>query len=694
MFCAHGHKVGSYANIVPEIVAAANLTRNVALNSNRLATVELDLGLYDEAAKKCDEILSIGGTSPIHRVAAYTEGEALLSLARRDAQQGKFGNCLSHLKKGVSRLHSLPAKGDSNSDSYYCESKLLGDLYSFGEALPSYVFTLCNSSQGNEEVDLQQHLEIEVRNQLSFISKGEEAYALALELAQSDNGEEEDKAYLIAAAATDLGTNLLSQARVVCLALGEGTGGGTNMSMSDLAMQSCLIQDLVIRSINSYICAIDSSPHEAPAWCGIGCSLVGVDPLLSQHAFCRALQIDKSLADSWSNIGLLYANFGRADRSSEVLDVLTTVADTPLMWVGRGLLLEKTSSEWEGQATSREACMIKAADAYRAALQIMQHPAALLGLSLTCRRKDMGLQTSNNFVYSSLSGRAAKSESRMSLTIHQNITGGGNFGACYIDSLELIEARLERLALGDTESAGIIKEGKDIVESIKLRFENAVGKSSNRQNEPPHCKIDLSMNKSLQFKSTGEFPHYLIDNAVDKLSSVTSSQCFNGNNAASHSGINDDLTEARNNVCLNSEMGEAWLHFAKELTRELSTLAAASTEKTMPHAITDALESAKSASIKAFELLHDRVVNASLVSPMRQPAKGKSMEYSENSVVSSVPSASLVSEALSLMSWMEDADSLNKGDQLSKTSFVSMQESLLLDPLNSIAANSLHLAMG
>ena len=59
---------------------------------------------------------------------------------------------------------------------------------------------------------------------------------------------------------------------------------------------------------------------EASAWCGLGCALVAEDPAMSQHTFCRAMQIDSSSADSWSNVGLIlmYPNHG-AEKSSEIL---------------------------------------------------------------------------------------------------------------------------------------------------------------------------------------------------------------------------------------------------------------------------------------------------------------------------------------------------------------------------------------
>ena len=80
---------------------------------------------------------------------------------------------------------------------------------------------------------------------------------------------------LVSAAVIDLATNLLSQTRVLLLALGD-----------DADTMSSQINDLIARSVNAFLLAVDVSPHDASAWCGLGCALVSVDPTMSQHAFC------------------------------------------------------------------------------------------------------------------------------------------------------------------------------------------------------------------------------------------------------------------------------------------------------------------------------------------------------------------------------------------------------------------------
>ena len=638
------------------------------------AQVELDLGLHEEAAEKCDVVLSMESSSQIQRMATYIAGEALLFLARTDTLEGKFGSCLFHLERGVERLSTLTLN-EISVDSHFCELKLLGDLYSFANVLPSYVFNPASPIEGEKEGEAKQ-LSLGVDNQLSFVKKGEAAYSLALELGQKDETNDEDEnTYLIAAAATDLGTNLLSQATVASTALGEGSGGGTKTSLSDLAMHSSLVKDLITRSINAYLCAIDASPAEAPAWCGLGCALLAADPMLSQHAFSRALEIDPSLADSWSNIGLLYANFS-TDKCSEILNYLTQVDDTPLMWIGRGFLLEKTSRAWKGQDLASEACLTKAADAYRAALQIMQHPAALLGLALTCRRADPGLQQNNNEVYTTLADNVSRSESMTSIAIHQNMTGEGNIGASFVSGLEQIEEGFERLQTSDkSDPMMIIDEAGALLNHTNTR--SGGGKLPQAESDLVECEIDFSASTPLKEKRAAEFPLDLVQNMTDKTLpmpqkeeiSLSPSPCSNG------------LDEARNIVHLNPESGELWLILAKVLAKELSSGVKGR----------NTLSSAKVAAQRAYDLLHGKVVNATLVSPRRQvqSQERSSLEISDKHVVSSIPSAALLSESISILSWLKEAESLN--DDGVTNSSVAMQESYLLDPSNLIAASSLGL---
>lgn len=629
------------------------------------AQCDLDLGLYAEAAEKCDNVLACDDCSTeLVRMASYIEAEALLSIAKTDIQGGKNGSCRSHLVKAITRLEGLCPQNSS-----YCEIKLLGDLYSFGEALPPYVFDEMSSAEGDKQ-GADSRLPTEVEDKISFIRKGEEAYAQALELVIRIDDEEEDKTCLLAATGTDLGINLLSQAKTIAVALGDGSGGDATTTAADLATVSGRVKDLVLRSINAFSQALDHNPNDAGAWCGLGSALVFVDPLLSQHAFCRALQIDKSIAEPLSSIALLYADYEKTDKSAEILDALTQLEDTPLMWIGRGLLLEKTSRAWHDSPASREGCLTRASDAYRASLQIMQHPAALLGLSLTCRRADADVQTSNDQLYSSLADHSSKIESRISMTLHQSSTGGGNIGASMIDGLFRIEEGLE--ALHSSEASRIIKEGVERIEQATSRSTSKI--SNNSSSSVTNCEIHLPSAVSLEKKDIGEFPN----DGIEKSLNEAAKDFVLDTPTALHER---SLDGARNAVVLNPDSGESWLLLAKELTQAASSLDDAS-------AMSDTLSSAKAAADKALDLLQDQLLNACLIAPRRKVEHHEHLvEYSEKSVVSAIPSSPLVSDAMSLVSWLGSMDE----DNHSKGYCATLQESLLLNPLNEVAATALGL---
>ncbi|KAL7492536.1 hypothetical protein ACHAWT_001607 [Skeletonema menzelii] len=630
------------------------------------AQCDLDLGLYAEAAEKCDDVLACEDCpTGLIRMASYIEAEALLSIARTDIQGGKNGSCRSHLVKAITRLEGLCPQ-----NSTYCEIKLLGDLYSFGEALPPYVFDQIPSGEG-DALGADSSLSAEVEDKISFLQKGEEAYAKALELAaRMDDQEEGDKIFLLAATGTDLGINLLSQARTIAVAHGDGSGGDTKTAIADLTAESDRVKDLILRSINAFSQAIDHSPNDAGAWCGLGSALIFVDPLLSQHAFCRALQIDKSIAEPLSSIALLYADYDKTDKSAEILDALTQLEDTPLMWIGRGLLLEKTSRAWHDSPASREGCLTRASDAYRASLQIMQHPAALLGLSLTCRRADADVQTSNDKLYSSLADHSSKVESRISMTLHQSTTGGGNIGASMIDGLFRIEEGLD--AVDSSEASRMIKEGVKRIEQARSRSSSKI--SNDITSSGTKCEINFSSAASLQKKDNGEFPN---DGIEKSLSEAARDLALDSPAAVQEYS----LDQARNAVVLNPDSGESWLLLAKELTQAASSLNDAA-------ATSETLSSAKAAADKALDLLQDQLLNACLVAPRRKVVHHENLiEYSEKSVVSAIPPSPLVSDAMSLVCWLGSMDEENQPQR----SCATLQESLLLNPLNEVAATALGL---
>lgn len=635
------------------------------------AQVDLDLGLYEAAADTCAEVLAFDTSFHVKRMATFIGGEALLFLARERIQEGKFGSCLTHLKMGAARLKSLSTEQKS-ARSHYCEIKLLGDIYSCGHSLPSYVFSPMRTEESLSDYNEEQFSR-DVECKLSFLVEGEQAYTLAFERVKEGSDQGDDARWLVAAAATDLGTNLLSQAMVVQRAIGEGSSQSDSTLSSPPAKKSSRLQGLMIRSINAYLSAIDASPCDASAWCGLGCALKAVDPIMAQHAFCRGIQLDPSLGDSWSNISLLYATHDK-EKSSEVLDNITQIEDTPLTWIGRGLLLEETALEWKDEEVMKESCLTKAADAYRSALQLCQHPAALLGLSLNCRRADPRLKEPHNVEYSYLADNVTMFESRVSLVIHQNMTPG-NIGASYVDGLSKIEEGLNRLNNLCPEGTTIISEATNDLNDIMLRRHNEERIASPLKNDWSLCEMDLSGNTPSRGEKTEKYPEDAIKCVMDRSLFATSCHGLNGKLELSLDASNR-LIEAQNKVLLNPESGEAWLTFASQLAQEV----------TSETGDTNLLSSAKIAATRAYKLLHERVVYATKLTPRRmQTRQGQPIEYSETSVVSSLPAASLFSYCMALVSLLEETDFVSDSPRCSDISVATIQESLLLDPSNSMA---------
>lgn len=567
--------------------------------------------------------------------------------------------------------------------------RILGDLYSVSEGLPSYVFLGNTTSEDSKDIeDAIKGINPEVNCKLQLLSAGTRSYSKALELAKDEETESDEKQCLITAAATDLGSNLLAKAHVISLALGDGSGIEAH-SVIHLKEHHEQLQRFLKESIDAFICAIDCSPDDATAWCGIGCALIPFDPLKAQHAFARALQLDKGIAEAWSNLCLMFANEDSRDKGSEILDALTQAEDTPLMWICRGLLFESAADAWNENVPARETNLAKAADAYRAALQICQHPAALLGLSLTCRRNNLDSLPANDSMYSTLAKEAAKVEGRLVVSIHQSITGESNHFACMVDKLMQLENTLD-VALSDDEPG---KNALQLVKTLLNRVKAArhYDMAANGKADDG-CKLQGMMQSEIDFttsvtslnftSSSKEVSYY---DAVEDL--TTSLASMNLSNSKKASNDEQSTEDARNMVYLNPDNGEAWLLFAKALVKELHT------DVDQSSSFQQSLSSAKAAAARAYDILHHSVVHASMISPTaRSVAVGAPMDRSENRVVSRVASADIVSEALSLVSWIDDLERLQKGEiQPNVKSLISMQEAYLLDPTNEMAIQALEL---
>ena len=188
------------------------------------------------------------------------------------------------------------------------------------------------------------------------------------------------------------------------------------------------------------------------------------------------------------------------------------------------------------------------------------------------------------------------------------------------------------------------------------------------------CEVDLSVSTLLKDEKKEEFSNDVIKSAIDQATASSSELLIN------HTSSCTGLVEARNNVNLNPDSGEAWLIVANELAQESKTDASI-------------LSSAKVAAQRAFDLLNERVVNATLLNPRRQTSEGKVVEYSDTSVASSIPSATLLSQSMALLSCLKDMKEETSEEEDESQTLATLQESLLLDPSNSIAAASLGVAI-
>jgi len=341
------------------------------------AQVQLELGQVDEAAEKFGIALGQNEKS-IFSVASFGQGCALLSVAQRDVHDGKAGTAYSTLTKAISVVKDSFGSTDNESKRVLCMMKLLGDMYTFGKMLPPDVFF--NEASKLKSLD---NLTDVLRSQISFIAKGEKYYRIAEE---SINVEEESDRTLQAVFACDIGSNLLIQGQLVSAMLGEGQGTRMNLS-SFSTLSNTEVRDCLHQSAEAFKRAIKAYPIFAPAWCGLGCAVSASDPLLSQHAFVRAVELDKSLPDSWANLGFLYAERDAFVAASHVMNELTQVADTPMMWICRASILERESFVESNLSLKRQK-FFQAADAYKASLQVLKDPDGLLGIGITTGLSD------------------------------------------------------------------------------------------------------------------------------------------------------------------------------------------------------------------------------------------------------------------------------------------------------------------
>ena len=656
------------------------------------------MGLFEDAISRFEAVLEASTESSVRPLASYGHGIAMVALSKTLVDEGKFGSALEHLFRGIQSIEALlDEKEDltSSPSTSACCFKLLGDLYTMVSSLPVSLFADKTDDKGGMRCDLDccSRHDKETLSKLSFVSKGEDAYSKAM-LAHkevSKESSESDTSLLVAAASFDLGTNLLCQAQILAASLGEGTGGNTQTSMLEMRKKCKGVEYRIDESIKHFRAAIESEELFAPAWCGVGSALCYKDILLAQHCFCRAVQIDKTIADGWSSLGLIYADLNAASPASETLDALTQVADSPFMWIGRALLLEHDET---GNVQEQESNLSRASDAYRAALQVANHPEALLGLSVTARRLGLSkIMEAQNEVYADSAHRTATRESHFALSIHRHLSGPFNAGAQALDMVHRSENAGERLSAGcasvakeimvggvNSDDGLCIEDTSKMLEQLSLDGTTAPG------------VIDEIVQTSMAAVKA-------VDIVCDEAASL-------GDDTVPEEvveGQSGNLEQARLKVRLHPENGEHFLDFAKELAKEYTAGTTAST---------DGMRVASAAVDRAASLLLDEATNVHTVAPRRPIiiehndengasllAPGHDLSMHKN-VVPRVVDADLLSESLALRAWMpaeaiasepekDSAESNTVDDTSAAESLYSLQRSLLLDPENSMARHLL-----
>lgn len=315
--------------------------------------VELELGLFEDAERHFECAIDVVGSLELISWAIHGQCAARLALAQSDLISGKAGSAFHLIKSALDQCQART--GELSSATH----KLIGDLYTFGAKLPNDLFCV-DDEEGSYEA------------QLGFIAKGEVAYhEAARAISETDT---DDSKLIRAMLVSDAGINILLRAQLIA---STKTRGVENFNMSSAT------NEYFGQAANEFRRALSLCPSYALAWCGLGCCVVKSDPLLAQHAFCRALELDPMFGDGYSNLCFLYTTNGLLEVSAAVSDALTQVSDTPMMWINRALILESEARQRPGHDSNVLLC--QASDAYRACLQVDKHPRAVIGIAINGR---------------------------------------------------------------------------------------------------------------------------------------------------------------------------------------------------------------------------------------------------------------------------------------------------------------------
>ena len=618
---------------------------NKLTESNLWFEVELELGLIDESVEKFQKVLNTDRVLT-HHSAAYGLASCMLVFARQANEQGKFGDALVCLRKGIQSLSIFI----ENDVDFCCVWKLLGDFYSHGSIIPSSVFDT-DADNG-------------ITKKLEFISQGQDIYKRiisSIDKIDATNRTDEMSS-LRTAALNDVAINLYLRARLRRELLHEGSGIGPT-SRSDIANdEEC--QHLLNLSMDFFMSAIETDPLLSLSWCGLGTTLVSRDPILAQHAFCRALQLDKGTEDAWANLSLLYFDYDKLSQSEEAVDSLTQVADSAIMWIARGLLIEKQSRSSE----TSESVISKASDAYRASLQISRHEAALLGLSMTSRR----LGVNNKVVsedYMKEAENIAIKDSHANMEMYMGSTNRCNLGAMALNGIMSCERSLTsrgKISLSSEQVTHFLNIGRN---ELKDTMKKVVQLPDNRA---PNA-IDSAVEITHSINMDAYVPPICLAEDFNKL--LTS--CLNVSEDAVQSISSKhyvstarkllSINEARRNIIQNPGNGLMWLDFSKTLLRALPS--------DIPHGMSTVV---KTSVQKAKEIMISDAVDAPLLHPM---VKGSSTHH--KSVHSTPVTSRYLSEVFALSDWVKDIST----EECCEVN--DLQRSILLDPENIFARSKI-----
>ena len=563
----------------------------------------MELGLFDEASEKLSRAVA-SDDSQVKTVSAYGLGACLLSMAKRDCQDGKAGAAYRHLINGVENCKQIGGGGQ-----FACVQKLVGDIHSFGAMLPPDVFLdPASDSDTSQE-------ERKVRAQLAFVDAGVDPYRSAEQSVQGSD--EEERTVLQACIVADLGSNLLLQGQLLSFAQGKGLG-----------LSSPEAEELYKRAGTEFQRALQLCPEYAPAWCGLGCAVATSDPLLAQHAFCRSIELDNLFPDPYANLSFLYTESGLLDRSGSVSDALTQVADTPMMWINRALMLERQAAGVVGVAgvagTGERTILSvenlrQAADAYRAALQVSALPIAKKGLAMACRAGP----SAEGGDGSGEDDRRSLEESDCLLSEYLNATGKVDIPSRIYSGISRMEGGA---ALPTQQSDNVVSEGRSQVM-------DALNALQGLQREDYEGRIDLEPFRSCV--------------ALAATDATTASEGDATTAAAPTANL------ARQ-VLYEPDRGDLWLSLAKELVRQQPNSDQEDEDPTQhnPTALNDAALAAR----KARKILLDRLKGSVALRGRKgaaAAAAAAAAPASTGGADDAVVRAADVSDALSLQYWLE-----------------------------------------